>query len=92
MSELAINGGTPVRSDAYTRRGPARDDATFAAVTDVVRSGDWGGFPEPGRYGGRVRGGVRRLPGRDARHPHGERHGHDGGRAARRSASAGATR
>jgi dTDP-4-amino-4,6-dideoxygalactose transaminase len=47
MSELAINGGTPVRSTAYPA-WPASDDDYVAAVTDVVRGGEWGGFPEPG--------------------------------------------
>ncbi len=52
MSDLAINGGTPVRSTAYPA-WPHGDDREIEAVTDVIRSGDWGGFPEPGRYGGR---------------------------------------
>jgi len=47
MSELAINGGTPVRSAPYPA-WPAADDDYVAAVTDVVRRGEWGGFPEPG--------------------------------------------
>ena len=49
MPELAINGGTPVRSTGYPA-WPAPDDEYVAAVTDVVRSGEWGGFPEPGRH------------------------------------------
>jgi dTDP-4-amino-4,6-dideoxygalactose transaminase len=52
MKELALNGGTPVRSTAYPA-WPSGDDREIEAVTDVIRSGDWGGFPEPGRYGGR---------------------------------------
>ena len=52
MNELAINGGAPVRSRAYPA-WPSGDDREIEAVTDVIRSGDWGGFPEPGRYGGR---------------------------------------
>jgi dTDP-4-amino-4,6-dideoxygalactose transaminase len=51
MPELAINGGTPVRSTAYPA-WPVVDDEVVAAVTDVVRSGEWGGFPEPGVNGG----------------------------------------
>ena len=51
MPELAINGGTPVRSTGYPA-WPAPDDEYVAAVTDVVRSGEWGGFPEPGRHAG----------------------------------------
>ncbi len=52
MNDLAINGGTPVRSTAYPA-WPHGDGREIEAVTDVIRSGDWGGFPEPGRYGGR---------------------------------------
>ncbi|MGZ6544004.1 MAG: DegT/DnrJ/EryC1/StrS family aminotransferase [Actinomycetota bacterium] len=52
MKELAISGGTPVRSSPYPA-WPSGDDREIEAVTDVIRSGEWGGFPEPGRYGGR---------------------------------------
>ncbi len=52
MNELAINGGAPVRSRAYPA-WPSGDDREIEAVTDVIRSGDWGGFPEPGPHGGR---------------------------------------
>jgi dTDP-4-amino-4,6-dideoxygalactose transaminase len=52
MKVLAINGGAPVRSSAYPA-WPSGGDREIAAVTDVIRSGDWGGFPEPGRHGGR---------------------------------------
>jgi dTDP-4-amino-4,6-dideoxygalactose transaminase len=47
MAELAINGGTPVRSTEYPA-WPAPDDDYVRAATEVVRSGAWGGFPEPG--------------------------------------------
>jgi dTDP-4-amino-4,6-dideoxygalactose transaminase len=52
MKELALDGGTPVRSTAYPA-WPSGDDREIEAVTDVIRGGDWGGYPEPGRYGGR---------------------------------------
>jgi dTDP-4-amino-4,6-dideoxygalactose transaminase len=52
MNELALNGGTPVRSNPYPS-WPSGDDREIDAVADVIRSGDWGGYPEPGRYGGR---------------------------------------
>jgi dTDP-4-amino-4,6-dideoxygalactose transaminase len=52
MNELAINGGTPVRPASYPD-WPKGDEREIEAVTDVIRSGDWGGFPEPGRYAGR---------------------------------------
>jgi dTDP-4-amino-4,6-dideoxygalactose transaminase len=51
MAELAINGGTPVRSTGYPAWPERDDDAYVEAVSQVVRSGDWGGFPEPGRNG-----------------------------------------
>jgi len=47
MSELAIRGGTPVRPEGYPG-WPVWDEREIRAVTDVVRSGNWGGFPEPG--------------------------------------------
>jgi dTDP-4-amino-4,6-dideoxygalactose transaminase len=48
MATLAINGGTPVRTDPYPSWPQTDDDEYVAAVADVVRSGGWGGFPEPG--------------------------------------------
>lgn len=47
MAGLAVNGGTPVRSTPYPA-WPAPDDEYVAAVSEVVRGGEWGGFPEPG--------------------------------------------
>jgi dTDP-4-amino-4,6-dideoxygalactose transaminase len=47
MPELAINGGTPVRATPYPA-WPAPDDEYVKAVVEVVRGGEWGGFPEPG--------------------------------------------
>jgi dTDP-4-amino-4,6-dideoxygalactose transaminase len=47
MAELAIRGGTPVRPQGYPA-WPVWDEAEIEAVTEVVRSGNWGGFPEPG--------------------------------------------
>ena len=51
MATLAINGGTPVRARAYPSWPPTDDEEYVAAVGEVVRSGDWGGFPEPGQRG-----------------------------------------
>jgi dTDP-4-amino-4,6-dideoxygalactose transaminase len=48
MRTLAMNGGSPVRADPYPA-WPAPDPAYEDAVVEVLRSGDWGGFPEPGR-------------------------------------------
>lgn len=47
MGELAITGGTPVRSAPYPG-WPAGTDEDIEAVANVIRSGRWGGFPEPG--------------------------------------------
>jgi dTDP-4-amino-4,6-dideoxygalactose transaminase len=47
MAELAIRGGTPVRPQGFPA-WPVWDEREIQAVTDVVRSGNWGGFPEPG--------------------------------------------
>ena len=51
MASLAINGGTPVRELPYPAWPETNDDEYVAAVTEVVRSGEWGGFPEPGVHG-----------------------------------------
>ncbi len=45
--QLAILGGTPVRSEEYPS-WPDIDEATAACVAETVRSGQWGGFPFPG--------------------------------------------
>lgn len=47
MAELAINGGTPIRPLGYPT-WPVWDEHEIDAVTSVVRSGEWGGYPEPG--------------------------------------------
>lgn len=47
MPELAIEGGTPVRNAAYPA-WPHGDERELEAVAAVIRSGNWGGFPEPG--------------------------------------------
>ncbi len=47
MSTLAILGGEPVRTDPYPE-WPVHDERDIAAVTRVVKSGNWGGYPYPG--------------------------------------------
>ena len=47
MSELAILGGTPTRTEPYPS-WPVYDERDVAAVTAVVKSGRWGGHPYPG--------------------------------------------
>src|SRR6266568_3090826 len=47
MAELAIRGGTPVRPRGYPE-WPVHDERAVEMVAAVVRSGHWGGFPEPG--------------------------------------------
>src|SRR4029079_18167706 len=47
MSELAIRGGHPVRPGGYPA-WPQPTEQDVQAVVEVVRSGRWGGFPEPG--------------------------------------------
>lgn len=47
MAELAINGGTAVRPQGYPA-WPVWLEREIEAVTSVVRSGEWGGYPEPG--------------------------------------------
>ena len=47
MPKLAMNGGTPVRATPYPS-WPVWDERDVEAVTTVLKSGNWGGFPEPG--------------------------------------------
>ncbi|MDX6535115.1 MAG: hypothetical protein QOF68_2859 [Gaiellales bacterium] len=47
MTSLAINGGTPVRTEPYST-WPELGERDAEAVANVVRSGQLGGFPEPG--------------------------------------------
>ena len=47
MSELALLGGQPVRSEPYPR-WPVFDDAEIQSITKTVLSGRWGGSPHPG--------------------------------------------
>jgi len=47
MSELAILGGTPTRAEPYPS-WPVYDERDIAAVTAVIKSGRWGGYPYPG--------------------------------------------
>src|SRR6185436_4177302 len=47
MSELAIFGGPKTRTEAYPA-WPVWDQRDIDAVTDVIKSGRWGGFPYPG--------------------------------------------
>jgi len=46
-SPVAILGGQPTRTAPYPS-WPVHDDRDVEAVTRVVRSGRWGGFPYPG--------------------------------------------
>jgi L-glutamine:2-deoxy-scyllo-inosose/3-amino-2,3-dideoxy-scyllo-inosose aminotransferase len=47
MSELAILGGFKSRAEPYPD-WPVWDERDIQAVTEVVRSGRWGGYPYPG--------------------------------------------
>ncbi len=47
MSELAILGGKPTRTTSFPE-WPVHDQRDVEAVTAVVKSGRWGGFPYPG--------------------------------------------
>src|SRR5829696_1923084 len=47
MAELGLLGGAPVRPQGYPE-WPVHDEGDAEAVAEVVRSGRWGGFPEPG--------------------------------------------
>ena len=45
-AQLAIEGGTPVRSRPFPS-WPVWDEREVQAVREVVESGNWGGFPSP---------------------------------------------
>ena len=47
MSELALLGGPPTRTEPYPE-WPVWDQRDIDAVTEVVKSGRWGGYPFPG--------------------------------------------
>ena len=47
MTELALFGGTPVRTEPYPA-WPIHDERDVQAVTEVIQSGQWGGYPYPG--------------------------------------------
>ena len=47
MSKLALLGGTPIRVEPYPE-WPVFDERDITAVTAVIHSGQWGGFPYPG--------------------------------------------
>jgi dTDP-4-amino-4,6-dideoxygalactose transaminase len=47
MSELAILGGPKTRTESYPA-WPVWDQRDLEAVTEVVKSGRWGGYPYPG--------------------------------------------
>jgi dTDP-4-amino-4,6-dideoxygalactose transaminase len=47
MSELAILGGSKTRTEPYPQ-WPVWDQRDIDAVTEVIKSGRWGGYPYPG--------------------------------------------
>jgi dTDP-4-amino-4,6-dideoxygalactose transaminase len=47
MSDLALFGGKPTRTEPYPA-WPVHDERDIAAVTAVIQSGQWGGYPYPG--------------------------------------------
>ncbi len=47
MAQLALHGGKPTRTEPYPA-WPVFDERDTDAVTAVIRSGRWGGYPYPG--------------------------------------------
>lgn len=47
MPNLAIHGGEPARKESYPA-WPVHDERDIEAVTAVIKSGRWGGYPYPG--------------------------------------------
>ncbi len=60
--ELAILGGAPVRTEPYPP-WPEYDERDIAAVTEVIRSRRWGGFPYPGPQSERFMQGFAEMQG-----------------------------
>jgi dTDP-4-amino-4,6-dideoxygalactose transaminase len=46
MTKLALNGGTPIRTDPWPR-WPVYDDRERQLLLEAFDSGEWGGFPFP---------------------------------------------
>lgn len=47
MSKLSLLGGEPIRKEPYPQ-WPVHDERDIEAVTRVIKSGNWGGYPYPG--------------------------------------------
>ena len=47
MSKLVVLGGEPTRKEPYPE-WPVHDERDVEAVTGVIKSGNWGGYPYPG--------------------------------------------
>ena len=47
MTRLAALGGDPIRKEPYPK-WPVHDERDVEAVTRVIESGNWGGYPYPG--------------------------------------------
>jgi dTDP-4-amino-4,6-dideoxygalactose transaminase len=62
MSELALLGGTPVRTESWPS-WPVHDQRDIDAVSDVVASGRWGGHPYPGPVTAKFARGFEELQG-----------------------------
>lgn len=62
MSQLALLGGTPVRSEPWPS-WPVHDQRDIDAVSDVVASGRWGGHPYPGPVTAKFAHGFEELQG-----------------------------
>src|SRR4051812_47186936 len=62
MSELALLGGTPVRTEPWPS-WPVHDQRDIDAVSNVVESGRWGGHPYPGPVTGAFARGFEELQG-----------------------------
>jgi len=62
MSELALLGGTPVRTEPWPS-WPVHDERDVDAVSNLVESGRWGGHPYPGPVTGAFARGFEELQG-----------------------------
>ena len=78
MSDLALFGGDPVRKTPYPG-WPVFDERDIAMVTQIIKSGNWGGFPYPGPQTAAFIRKFLDLQGGAVCRRHGEWHRHAGG-------------
>ena len=81
MSKLAILGGSKTRTEPYPQ-WPVWDQRDIDAVTEVIKSGQWGGYPYPGPKTAELAKKFAEMQGGGYAVPDGQRNGDHGSRPA----------